>query len=282
MLDRVAAELFALTRGEERVDRCRSAFDDPRREHSGRGGGEGRDAVFASFAVTADVSAGAEVNVTAGEPNKFGDAKSGLHADDEQGVVASAGPGAGVRRGEKRIGFGFGEERDESPVEPFRWDRENPLDGGGMLGMSERRVAEQRLDGGETLVAGPDGVVTLRFEVIEKASDDRRVEVADVETRRWSPCAVGGVVEQQTPGVAVRGDGLRAGVAFPDEPVGEERLQGRRERGHDRAWWCSRRSAAAAMSSGAALRYQYVAFGSTWPRNVDSNARRAPMSAPVQ
>ena len=67
-------------------------------------------------------------------------------------------------------------------------------------------------------------------------------------------------------GVAVGGDGLAAGVPLPSEPVGEERLQDGGEVGHGRSSQASRRRPAAAMSSGDAVRYQYVAFGFTWPR----------------
>ena len=64
--------------------------------------------------------------------------------------------------------------------------------------------------------------------------------------------------EQQPQGVAVGRDGARAGLALLGEPVGEERLQGRRDQGHDRAadHAVSWRAAARASSSGAADRYQ--------------------------
>src|SRR4051812_27835381 len=69
--------------------------------------------------------------------------------------------------------------------------------------------------------------------------------------------ALGGEDDQQQQRVAVGGDGVRAGLPLPDEPVGKERLQGRGERGHPRPPRCaSRRPAASASSSGAACRYQ--------------------------
>lgn len=40
--------------------------------------------------------------------------------------------------------------------------------------------------------------------------------------------------------------------------------------------------AARAISSGAALRYQYVAAGSTWPKYVESRGISAGTSAPVR
>ena len=65
--------------------------------------------------------------------------------------------------------------------------------------------------------------------------------------------------QQQPDGVAVGGDGVRAGLALLEQPVGEERLQGGGERGHRGSTFPiigSSRSAASASSSGAADRYQ--------------------------
>ena len=84
-----------------------------------------------------------------------------------------------------------------------------------------------------------------------------------VQAGRPFPGARCGEGEQQPVGVAVASDRVRAGVALSHEPVGEERLQHRRERGHDRLPSRSRRAAADCMSSGTAVRYQYVFFGST-------------------
>ena len=61
--------------------------------------------------------------------------------------------------------------------------------------------------------------------------------------------------QQQSERVAVGRDRSRAGLQLPGEAVGEERLQGRRDRGHDRTAWASlSRRAACASRSGAADR----------------------------
>ena len=72
------------------------------------------------------------------------------------------------------------------------------------------------------------------------------------------PCSVGGEGQQQPEGDLVGADRVRARGALADQPVGEVRLQRRRERGSS---LCSEperasRSAARAISSGAADRYQ--------------------------
>ena len=75
-----------------------------------------------------DVRAGAEVHVGAGEADQFGDPQPGLDGEQQQRVVASAGPGGLVAGGEQRVDLGLGEVGDQCSVEAFGWDREHPGD----------------------------------------------------------------------------------------------------------------------------------------------------------
>ena len=77
--------------------------------------------------------------------------------------------------------------------------------------------------------------------------------------------------------VAVGGDGVPAGAALADQPVGEERLAGSGRAAVTAAApcrWPSSRSAASASSSGQAVRYQNVLDGRTCP------LRRLPPAGP--
>ena len=98
----------------------------------------------------------------------------------------------------------------------------------------------------------------------EERRDQRGVDVADVEPGRRFAGAIVREDEQQPQRVAVGGDGVRAGVALGRQPLGEERLDGGCQRGHDRCpLCCSSHCAATASSSGVACRYQYVDAGPT-------------------
>ena len=113
------------------------------------------------------------------------------------------------------------------------------------------------MDRGQPRVAGAHAVAALGLEVVEEAGDQRRVEIDDVQPRWWDPGALAGEAEQQPQRVAVGGDGVSTGVSLPDQPVGEERLQGRGERTHrSDPRWASSRVPATAISSGEADRYQ--------------------------
>ena len=84
-------------------------------------------------------------------------------------------------------------------------------------------------------------------------------------------------VDQQPERVPVAGDGVRAGLALSDEPLGEERLQHRRERAHDSPVQCSSRAAASCISSGTADRYQLFRRRNNW---YYSDSRVIPTPAP--
>ena len=101
--DGVAAEGAASTAGEERVVWFSSTLGEPDAKHAARLGGERRDPLLAAFAVAAQVGAGAELDVRAGEGGELGDAQAGLDGDEEQRMVAAADPGVAVGRGQQRV-----------------------------------------------------------------------------------------------------------------------------------------------------------------------------------
>jgi len=180
-LDRVPAEPGAAPRWEQRGARVRAEFGDPGAQHGDGGLGERGDPVLAAFAVAGDVRPGAEVHVVWCEGEQFGDPQPGLGGKQQQGVVAPPRPGARVAGGQQRVDLVLGEVGDHGPVEPFGRDREDPGDAVGVLGMGQRRVAEQGVDRGESGVSGADAVAALVLEVIQEAADHRCVQLVDVQ-----------------------------------------------------------------------------------------------------
>src|ERR1051326_5865363 len=136
-----------------------------------------------------------------------------------------------------------------------------------MFRMAQRRVAEQGVNGRQTVVASADAVVAISFEVVQKTTHQRRVEIADIELPGLRVYPIGGIPEQEADGVPVGGDGVRARAALPHQPVREERLKRGSEHAHALPpKRLSRRAAANSINSGAAERYQYVPAGLTCPR----------------
>ena len=104
-------------------------------------------------------------------------------------------------------------------------DLDHAGDAGGVLGVSQRGVAKQRVDGRQAGVAGPGAVAAVLFEVGQERADRGRVEVGEVQPAGRLAGLLLRETEQQPEGVAVGGDRARAGVALGHQPVGEERLQ---------------------------------------------------------
>jgi hypothetical protein len=98
------------------------------------------------------------------------------------------------------------------------------LDGSGVVGVVEGKVGEQRVDRRETVVARGHTVVTVVFEVVQERGDQRCVDLADVQSTGRLAGSLGGEADQEAQAGLVSGDGVGAGVALADQPVGEERL----------------------------------------------------------
>jgi hypothetical protein len=74
--------------------------------------------------------------------------------------------------------------------------------------------------------------VAIVLEVIEERADQWRVEIVEVELAGLLAGPLLGESEKQTQRVTVGRDRVRASVALPCQPVGEERLQRWREHAH--------------------------------------------------
>lgn len=104
-----------------------------------------------------------------------------MDGDGDESVVTAPGPGGSVGCGDERDCFGVGEEANELTVGSFSRDGEDSLDGLCVVGVTERGVFEQGVDGGEPVVSGPDTVVSNLFEMVEERCDQCGVDIDQVE-----------------------------------------------------------------------------------------------------
>ncbi len=93
VLERVAAQRRAGAGREERVGRLAFALAQPCPQDRDGRCGQWRDALLASFAQTVDVGAVSEVQIGQSKSDQLGGTKPGLGGEQEQSVVAAAGPG---------------------------------------------------------------------------------------------------------------------------------------------------------------------------------------------
>ena len=75
------------------------------------------------------------MDVAAAQPGQLGDPQPGLDRDQQQRVVATAYPPAGVRGGEQRVDLLTVEEAHDRPVVALGWDGQHPSDQRGVLGV---------------------------------------------------------------------------------------------------------------------------------------------------
>jgi hypothetical protein len=159
--------------------------------------------------------------------------------------------------GEQRVDFRAGEEGDDRAVGAFGGDGKYPGDQRGVLRVAVGGELEQRPHRGQSGVAGRGADAAVAFQMGKEGTDRCGVQVVEVQPGRRLAGAVGDVGQQQPEGVPVSRHGVRAGLPLADQVLREERLQGRRERGHDgRPTKASSRSPASSSNSGQADRYQ--------------------------
>jgi len=147
-------------------------------------------------------------------------------------VVSSPCPAVAVAGGEQGFDLWLGEVADDGTFEALGRDRQDPGDALSVLRVFQGRVAEQRVNRRKSRVAGPDAVAALEFQVVQEGGYQGRIKIGEVQPRGRESGPGGGVAQQQPQGVAVGRDGVLAGPALPDQPVGEEGLKGRREQAH--------------------------------------------------
>jgi hypothetical protein len=181
------------------------------------------------------VGSGAQLGVGVAQAGQLGDPQAGIEGHVQQGVVAAAGPGVPVRGGQQGVCLGSAEVAQLVALGFLGRDGQDPGDEPGVLGVTQRRVAEEGADGGQPRVAGAHAVAPVLLQVIQEAGHERRVEVGQVQLAGLLAGAVLRVAQDQPPGVPVGGHGVGAGAELAGEPLGEEGLQGRGQGGHEHA-----------------------------------------------
>src|SRR5271166_6524160 len=101
--------------------------------------------------------------------------------------------------------------------------REDALDMRAVGRLLEGREPEERADGGQALVAGPDASAPLRLQILQKRADERRVQIVERQNRRWLAKSSLRKGEQQPKRVSVRSDRVGADIALTHEVTLDER-----------------------------------------------------------
>jgi hypothetical protein len=157
------------------------------------------------------VSTTAHHDVLASEPDQFRHAQTGLDSDGQQGPIAAADPRRQVGRGEDGRDLRRVEERNGFALVAFAGHREDLLAQQRMGRLSHRDIPKERMNRGQTRIAGPTAVAALLLQVLEKSPDERGREILCVQPRRGLAQLVGRKPEEQSKRIAIPGD--RMGLA---------------------------------------------------------------------
>jgi hypothetical protein len=171
------------------------------------------------------VRTGAEHDIGAAQADQFGDAQSGLQGHKEHGVVAPSDPGIAIGCGEQGLHLIAGQEVDGIAVVALVRHGEDALDERGVCRLLQGDIAKEGVQRGQPRVAGACLVAPTAFQIIEKARDQRGIEIGEADCRGRLLQPQLHEREQQPKGVAVGGDGMRAGLPLLHQTLGEERLE---------------------------------------------------------
>ena len=210
-----------------------------------------------------------------------------LHGEQEQGVVPPTDPGV-------RIGGPAAAPRSRPGPDgrqAWRCTAFSESTGSAARGRHDaararaakrNRGADRRQPG----VAAPRRVAALPLEMVEEAAHEVGVEILQGQVLRRLAENVPGVEHQQTERVAVAGDGVSACAALLHEMRREERTEQPCEGRDARSLpapipaGCRAAGATCSMSSGTAVRYQWVPSIPACPSQTDRCGRQFPVSAP--
>ena len=171
-------------------------------------------------------------------------------------MVPTADPKAAIRGGKHGVDFGGCQIADEAPIAAFLRDGEDALDERGMGRLLHGDVSKEGADRRQACVAGPRAITPGGFELAKEGPDEIGVHIVQLE-RGWLLLqALLCEVQQESKGVAIGGDGVRACPPLGLQTVSKEGFE-QGGKSHDCSCHArSRRFAASISSSGVAVRYQ--------------------------
>jgi hypothetical protein len=95
----------------------------------------------------------------------------------------------------------------------------------GAAGFLKRGVLEEGTDRSQAKVAGAGAIVAVALNMIQESADKRGVEIVQHKLRRRFLKLPLGKSEKQPEGIAVRGDGVGAGLALIHKAISEKGLK---------------------------------------------------------
>jgi len=127
------------------------------------------------------MGAAAKFDVPTFQASDLANTQAGLHRDLEQSAVPPASPCARVGSTKNCCRFFRIEEFNQSAHMTLGGNRQHTLTGKCVCRFSKRHVAEEAAYGSKTSVAGPRGVATVFFQVVEKSGQKRCIQILEAK-----------------------------------------------------------------------------------------------------
>jgi hypothetical protein len=208
--DRVATEWPTANARKHALTLCRQILSQPGLQHRGRVVAERRAPLFPSLPLAPDVCATPQDDILAPETDQFRDAQTRLDRDGQEGPVATADPRRQIGSSEDGRDLRAVEKRDGLALVPFARHREDLLAQQGVRRFGERNIPKERVNRGQTRIAGPTAVAAPLLEVLEKPPDERGCEILRFQQGGGLAQLVGGEAQKQPKRIAIAGDRMWA------------------------------------------------------------------------
>jgi hypothetical protein len=177
------------------------------------------------IADTSNVGAAAQVHVLAAKSNQLRSAQPRLCGNQQQRSVTTPQIAALVWSCQQGIDFGTCQRIDRPSLVALAGNRQDPLRHGAQSGLFECHVLKKGVNGRQANVATPGSVIALLFQVSEKATNKRRIQVLDRQSRGRLMQMLLREFQEEPEGVSITGNRMGAGVALAHEAVGKKGLQ---------------------------------------------------------
>jgi len=186
VLHSVSAESFTPRIREQELRWLSSLVFDPGIQHRRRWLCQRRASLLAPFSFTTDVSANTKEDILLSQTSYLGESQASLDSGQKDRVIASAAPAFLIGCAQEGFDFRSSEVIDQTPGQPFIGDCQHSLDEPGMLRCFQCRVMIKRTDRRQTGIPATCTVGSVRFQIVQKLDQKRRVELCQSELRRMN------------------------------------------------------------------------------------------------
>ena len=134
----------------------------------------------------------------------LGQAQSRLQGHQQQRMIPASVPRVFVRHTQQRFDFGSRQEVNKPPVKALGWRCEDALDLRAMGRHLVRGKVKERAYGGQSKIARARADAPLRFKLVQKGGDERRIDFFKCRVIRRDMQPLVREAQQESEGVAIR------------------------------------------------------------------------------